>query len=284
MLVERTPHDPPLRMRGYASSPRAMRLKGGMGALIAALQRTLTPGRLVTGRNVRQVRRMERHIELDAEDAQGRFSTHRAAAVLLAIPPRLATATIEFVPALPSALWRGWTDTATWMAPHAKYVAVYDASFWRDRGLSGEARSAVGPLAEIHDASMPGGDAALFGFLGLPARTRGRLSDDELRKQCRAQLARMFGAQASHPRVEIVKDWAEDPLTATGSDRDVGPEHPAAPAAMAESGVWRHVLIGVASEWSLRFPGYVAGAIDAASTGMSALPGLASFDAIAAHR
>ena len=82
-------------------------------------------------------------------------------------------------PALPQALARQWRATAIWMAPHAKYIAIYDTPFWREQGLSGEARSARGPLGEIHDASMPGGSAALFGFFGVPARVRKNVSEGE---------------------------------------------------------------------------------------------------------
>jgi hypothetical protein len=35
------------------------------------------------------------------------------------------------------------------MAPHAKYLAIYEKPFWRDLGLSGEARSTVGVLGEF---------------------------------------------------------------------------------------------------------------------------------------
>ncbi|KFA90172.1 hypothetical protein Q664_29805 [Archangium violaceum Cb vi76] len=69
---------------------------------------------------------------------------------------------------------RAWQHTATWMAPHAKYVAVFDEPFWRRLGLSGEARSRVGPLAEVHDASDCGGEAALF---GMRARADGTLGE-----------------------------------------------------------------------------------------------------------
>lgn len=92
------------------------------------------------------------------------------------------------------------------MAPQAKYVAIYDTPFWREQGLSGEGRSARGPLGEIHDASMPGGSAALFGFLGVPARVRSTVSDEVLRTHCRAQLVRMFGPLAATPKAEAIKD------------------------------------------------------------------------------
>ncbi|HEX7985505.1 MAG TPA: FAD-dependent oxidoreductase, partial [Duganella sp.] len=160
--------------------------------------------------------------------------------------------------------------TATWMAPHAKYVAIYDEPFWRAQGLSGSAHSGGGPLGEIHDASMQGGSAALFGFLGVPARTRQRLTDDVLLTHCRAQLTRLFGPQADAPRAEFIKDWSKDALTATPADLDAGGDHGHAPAAAPASGPWQGRLSAIASEWSPRFPGYVAGAIDAAELGVRA--------------
>ncbi len=268
MVAERSLHEGPMRMRGYATSPQSMRLVGGMAALTDALRRQLPPSRLALGTRVRQMRRAESHVELSAEDAQGRLVTYRAESVLLAVPPRLALATIDFSPALPEPLAREWRHTATWMAAHAKYVAVYDAPFWRERGLSGEARSACGPLVEIHDASMPGGHAALFGFFGIAASARRRLSDDALREHCRAQFTRLFGEPAARPRDEFVKDWSADALTAIAEDLDGPAGHAAAPAATAGAGVWRNALIGIASEWSAQFPGYVAGAIEAASAGL----------------
>lgn len=96
------------------------------------------------------------------------------------------------------------------MAPHAKYLAVYDKPFWREQGLSGEARSARGPMGEIYDASIPGGSAALFGFLGVPAAVRRSVPEEALLSHCRAQFARLFGPQAATPQAEFIKDWAQD--------------------------------------------------------------------------
>lgn len=194
--------------------------------------------------------------------------TWRAEHVLLALPPRLATHTIRFAPELPLDLAHEWRSTATWMAPHAKYLAVYELPFWRDRGLSGEARSVCGPLAEIHDASVPNGHAALFGFLGVPARVRRSVAVAVLKAHCREQLARLFGPQAGRPRADALVDWAADPLTATEADLHGSDQHPRAPAAGAARGPWRGRLTGIGSEWSPQFPGYLAGAVDAAERGV----------------
>jgi len=272
MVVERMAQEAPVRTHGYANSPASMRLVGGMIALADSLRRELDPARIITGQSVRRLRVVEPHLELDAEDAAGRVTTWRPEHVLLALPPRLAVRLIDFAPALPPALARQWRSTATWMAPHAKYIAAYDTPFWREQGLSGEARSARGPLSEIHDASMPGGSAALSGFFGVPARVRRDLSEAVLRTHCRAQLARLFGPQAAAPHTEYIKDWAQDAHTATPEDLDATSQHAAAPAATVASGPWQGRLTGIASEWSPQFPGYVAGAIEAANLGVRRLP------------
>ncbi len=271
-VVERSPHGPPARVRGTMNSPASMRLVSGMGALIDALHRRLDAKRIHTGQAVRRLRSTPQHVELESEDvhgSQGHTTTWRAQHVLLALPPRLVESSIEFAPALPPALARQWRATATWMAPHAKYIAVYDTPFWREQGLSGEARSALGPLGEIHDASMPGGSAALFGFFGVPAYVRKSVTEAELRGHCRAQLARLFGSQAAAPKAEFIKDWAVEPYTSTAADLESTGQHAEAPAATVSSGPWSGRLTGIASEWSPQFPGYVAGAVEAANLGVS---------------
>lgn len=268
MLLEHAPAHAPRRVDGYRSEPAALRIEGGMGALTDALAQRLAADRRLTNCRVRCLRHAGACIEAEAGGAPGIL---RADHVLLAVPPRLAADTIECTPALPDALARSWQGCATWMAPHAKYVAVFDQPFWRRQGLSGEARSAVGPMAEIHDASAPGGPAALFGFLGVPAPLRRRVSEADLRAHCRAQLVRLFGAAAQSPRAEFLKDWASDPCTAAADQYPA--DHQAAELpSTARSGAWSGRLTGIASEWSPAFPGYAAGALDAARRGVEALP------------
>lgn len=270
-MVERADGGPPLRVRGYVNEPASMRLAGGMQSLTEALRRRLPGPRILTGHALRRLDCTGADIGIELEDGAGRSLAWRAAHLLLALPPRLAAGTIAYAPALPPQVLRAWAATPTWMAPHAKYVAVYETPFWRASGLSGEARSARGPMAEIHDASMPGASAALFGFVGLPARVRAGIGDEVLRAQCRAQLVRLFGPQAAAPRAEYIKDWAADPHTAVPADLGAAHAHAAAPIAVIGDGPWAGRLTGIASEWSRPFPGYLAGAVDAAAVGVDAL-------------
>ncbi|MHA6833396.1 flavin monoamine oxidase family protein [Ralstonia pseudosolanacearum] len=271
MLVEHSRSATPTRVKGYRSASPALRVAGGMAALTGAIRARLRPECVISGHRVHGLRHLGDGIEVQANDAPGSMICHRATHVLLAVPPRLAATTIAFSPTLPEATIQPWQHCGTWMAPHAKYVAVFDEPFWRKQGLSGEARSAVGPLAEMHDASAHRGGAALFGFLGVPAQVRSKTPEAVLLAHCRAQLVRLFGDRAGAPRAEFLKDWTSDPDTAVLADQHPSPHHGATPPSTASTGVWRDRLIGIASEWSPRFPGYVAGALEAAHLGVAGL-------------
>jgi monoamine oxidase len=272
MMVERVASEPAVRRQGYKGAPPSMRLTGGMSALIDALYDRLNKTRVMTNQKAYRLNQTGPYIELTSEDSAGRITTWQAQHVLLALPPRLAEDSIEFIPALPSELSKQWRETATWMAPHAKYVAVYNTPFWREHGLSGAAQSTQGPLVEIHDASIIGGSGALFGFIGVPASVRQSVTEDVLKEHCRTQLVRLFGAQAGSPKAEYLKDWSQDPFTATAADIDSNGQHGRAPSAKATSGAWQNHLTGIGSEWSPQFSGYIAGAVEAASVAVQNLP------------
>ena len=271
MVIERSPHEAPAIIRGYATSPPSIRLIGGMEALIHKLHSKLSHSQILLGKTVSSIQKTNKNIEVcfqDSAEPDVMYSTF-VQHVLLAMPPRLVENNIDFVPALPSFLASQWRNTATWMAGHAKYIAVYDTPFWREAGLSGSAQSRLGPMVEIHDASMPNGSAALFGFIGVPATARKSVADEELKAHCLNQLIRLFGDQASTPKLTLLKDWAQEPFTATSLDFDEVSHHGSAPEMMATDNSWEGKLIGIGSEWSTQFPGYIAGAIEAATAGVS---------------
>ncbi len=271
MLLERAAVSAPARMRGYVSEPPGMRLVGGMQSLVDSICGYIDPQRIRTGRRAKALRYNGERIEIDSEEGCGRRESFVAKHVWLALPPRIAARDLEFEPELPHALQRQWSATPTWMAPHAKYLAVYDRPFWREDGLSGEARSLVGPLGEIHDASMPGGSAALFGFFSLPANQRCSEPIERLYANCREQLIRLFGLPAAAPAAEFIKDWALEPFIATHADWLGVQRHADSPDETARFGSWQGRLRGIASEWSTHFPGYLAGAIEAAEGAVMSL-------------
>lgn len=239
------------------------RLSGGTGALIAALVADLPTGRMHVGAAVRRISRNGESCLLECVAPAGDASIIEAAGLILAMPPRLIAQTIAFDPPLDSATMSAWARTPTWMAPHAKFHAVYDRPFWRDVGLSGAGRSMVGPLVEIHDATTESGQAALFGFVGVPARRRAEVGEAALVAAALAQLAVMYGPLAASPVATLYKDWAADPFTATHDDLEHA-GHPGGFRSAHVQGAWAGRLLLAGSEASSREPGYLAGAVDAA--------------------
>lgn len=261
MLIERSANEPPKAVRGYLSSPASNRLQGGISSLINTLKSRQKSTALLTGSLVQAIGFNGKFAKISVQYDKENLELG-ADKILLALPPRLA-ANIAFSPALPSELRRQWANTATWMAPHAKYMAVFERPFWREQGLSGYAHSQYGPLGEIHDISMPNGRGCLFGFFSVPAEVRERAGEEVLKAHCRAELVRLYGEEAGNPVAESIKDWAKDPLTATAADKTVSHLHPIAPANTPRGGEWQGKIWGVGSEWSPTFSGYLAGAIEA---------------------
>lgn len=263
MLFQRHPQEPPQRYPGFRQDPASMRLAGGTGALVSALASSLPRQTIRLCARVTEVRLGKAGVEVHYVEADGAVQLVTAAQVIFALPPRLLEATVAFVPALDPVTARNWRDTPTWMAPNAKFFALYDRPFWREAGLSGDANSQVGPLVEIHDATTASGKAALFGFVGVPAAGRAKLGQEAVIAAALRQLAHLFGPEAATPRATLYKDWAPDPLTATAADATAG-GHPYPGGLAAVPGEWHGRIILAGSEAGRREPGYLAGAVEAA--------------------
>ncbi|QXA09010.1 FAD-dependent oxidoreductase [Acinetobacter pittii] len=269
MLIERSQSRLPQRMQLH--SPISKRVKGGMKALIDKVVSKLDQTHILLSHQVVELVQEGEQTKVHVKCPNHVTKVFSSQQILVAIPPRLAVSTIQFIPELPTAFKEKWLNTATWMAPHAKYIAVYDHPFWRDQKLSGSAHSSVGPLAEIHDASSLDGSAALFGFIGLPAYARKTFTDVELSNHCRHQLIRLFGSQAATPKSEFIKDWAKDSLIATEDDHSPTIGHPYPPTKSPDNSIWQSKIIGISSEFSPNYSGYLAGAIEAATLGIQTL-------------
>lgn len=144
--------------------------------------------------------------------------------VICAVPGPIA-AGFDVSPPWPKDLKQAFTRWPTWMAAHAKVIALYDRAFWRDTGLSGGAVSQRGPLVEIADQSDPDtGLFGLFGFVGVPVEQRQDRA--ALLAAAQEQLVRLFGPEAAAPRRLELQDWADEPFTTTQSDRVPPHGHP----------------------------------------------------------
>jgi len=156
------------------------------------------------------VRRIEHGVE--GVRIHGDTSSYDARAAVVAVPPHLLT-TIEFSPALPAAR----NQLSHRMPPGmvTKFVAVYDAPFWRADGLSGHATMTTGPISMTFDNSPPEGTpGALVAFaLGDDARALEELSAEERRTVVLDRLAELFGPHAANPVQFLERCWAREQWT-----------------------------------------------------------------------
>ncbi len=262
-LIQWMGSEAPRRFPGLRQEPESMRLTGGIGRLVSALAAELPQNRIQLGTRLTQVTLDGSTVCAEFTCTDGHLQRINGDYLLLAMPPRLLEADVRFIPALSEATRHAWRRTPTWMAPHAKFVAVYERPFWREAGLSGMAQSQLGPLTEVHDATTASGAPALFGFVGLAAHQRANIGEAALVRASIAQLVQLFGAEAGHPLAALYKDWATDPLTATAEDAHAG-DHPVPGGLAVAPPEWRKRLWLGGSEVALRDAGYLAGAVEAA--------------------
>lgn len=247
-----------LRGRGYASMQGSLRLTGGLQALIKALINELPQEKLHLSTKVTALTHQNDHVRADIGN-----DSISAKHVIVTAPPRVAKATIAYSPALPASASQALQNIPTWMAGHAKILAVYDRPFWRQNGLSGDAMSQRGPLAEIHDASAkPDNGFALFGFVGVPPENRKELGQ-ALKQSAVEQLARMFGPEAEHPSEVILEDWAQNKLISTPADHASAGAHPIYGRPQSLTGLWQGALSFASTEMASGFGGFMEGALEA---------------------
>jgi monoamine oxidase len=250
---------------GFGSMEGSFRVEGGMQSLVSGLAARVPQDRIHLSSRVNEI---VQGCRLLIDSGQWYEAEH----VVLALPPRVA-ATLRFQPALGMDILRQLEAIPTWMAGHAKFAAVYDRPFWREAGQSGDAMSRRGPLAEIHDASGPGGlPAALFGFVGLPAAQR-RGREDDVSAAALKQLARVFGQDAATPVSTALMDWAVQPETATDADAELPVGHPSFGLPPSIAGLWEGRLHFASTETAADMGGLMEGALASAERVFSEIAG-----------
>ena len=250
--------------------PEALRLVGGNYALISALAEALPLSSVHCNTRLSRVEWDGQRVISTLTQKNGSAFQVGSSHLILALPPRLIEAHITFSPSPDLRTLLRWKKTPTWMATHAKFFAVYPRPFWREAGLSGSAQSMAGPLVEIHDATTSSGEAALMGFIGMPAAQRKKVGQHAVMSASTEQLKRLFGDKASTPLQAFIKDWAEDPFTSTSEDETGSGPIEAGCDEWFDS-VWRHVISLAGSEFSQTEPGFLSGAVASSLHAVTAL-------------
>lgn len=264
-LIDRDPNAT-AQQSSLASQYGSARIKGGTHALIVALLDRLD-GIVRFEHVVNSCTRQDQCWQLNVSitPAEHKPFHLNSRQLVIATPPRLAAS--MFSPNrgmrndVPEQTIQILNGAHTWMAPHAKVIAVYETAFWREQGLSGRVASQVGPLVEIHDHSGPDGTpAALFGFAGVPPQSR-HDNHVQFRVAIEQQLKRCFGNQAPDPSDIIIKDWAFAPHTTTDADRGGDGTHPQVLSKWVREAHCENSMWFAASETSDRSPGLIEGAL-----------------------
>jgi monoamine oxidase len=247
-----------VRLDGNPVDVPAYRFSDGAASLARAAHAALPADTVRCGEPVSAIR-----LSTEGVLAEHPGGPTRAGAVLLALPPALAVATIAVDPPLPPALARAAAGTPVWMGAITKVVAVYGRPFWREAGLSGSGVSRVGPIGELHDMCGPGGrPAALFGFAqpSGPPPTRAEVLD---------QLAALFGPAARDALDVHIQDWRRERWTSPpGVERLSGlPFGGPGPFRDAAHGRIRFA----STETAAVSPGHIEGALAAADAAAEAL-------------
>jgi len=182
------------------------RVVGGSQRIALALADELGEA-VALGRPVRRIAHGHDGVTVDADGVRV-----RARRTVVAISPALA-GRLVYDPPLPAD-----RDQLTQRTPNGsviKCMAIYDAPFWREAGLSGQVTSDVGPVKVTFDNSPPDGSpGVLLGFLeGAAARALGRVPAAERRAAVVGCFARFFGPAAASPRDYVDKDWSSEEFT-----------------------------------------------------------------------
>lgn len=262
-----------------ATMEGAYRVKNGIQSLIDALVERLPQERLQLDAQAHSIETTDKGVKVTVPN--GEIEANK---VVICLPPRLAAETIKFMPALPDNLSNDMSRVPTWMAAHAKFIAVYDTPFWRDMGLSGDGISHIGPMGELHDASpdispvappeappeTSTSEGAIFGFLGVPAQAR-KGQRDNILQACKDQLVAFFGEKAANPTDVFYEDWSEEAFTATEADANGPQSHPHYHTIPVHNEAWKNRLIISSTETAPQFGGFLEGALEAVENAISEL-------------
>ncbi|KNC78719.1 hypothetical protein SARC_08858 [Sphaeroforma arctica JP610] len=184
--------------------------------------------------------------------------TYSARALVLALPPRLASE-LSFSPALPQKRLTAMRNTNTWMANTGKILMAFDTPWWMVSGLSDTFRMPRGPIVQFFDHSDKAFDTPVLGGFITPSAPE---SDAELKAAVVAQLEQVFGKEKSHPTYISVKRWYKDSYTAHTLDLQSSGGHPRPNPTLKQSEMGG-LLVFAGAESAAENAGLLDGAVDA---------------------
>ncbi|MFB1036695.1 MAG: FAD-dependent oxidoreductase [Sinobacterium sp.] len=262
VLHQMSEKQPPRLFKG-TDDLQLLKIQGGTQSLIHALQTTIEPNNIQLNHVITNIER-GKHLWRISATHNGIVRTFSGDELMLAMPPRIIARFLTEQQWISKLLLTDLQHSQTWMAGQAKFVATYATPFWRQKGLSGQIFSQTGPMTETHDASTDTNqNYGLFGFIGWTATRRSRLTQQQLKDACVAQLVSCYGPDAYNFSECYLKDWATDQFICTTNDSLEASRHPQFTLSSHRNELNTLHLHFIGSEFANIDPGYLEGALDA---------------------
>ncbi|WMN12236.1 NAD(P)/FAD-dependent oxidoreductase [Marivirga salinae] len=232
------------------------RIKGGSRSLIEKLYGNLEEEDIVFNTRVIEIRKEKEELVVTADNNV----EYRANQVILAVPPKIWSHQINFVPALPQELQHTAKNTQTWMEDSIKAAVEFEQPFWRENNSSATIMSNYGPFIECYDHSnQQENKFALCGFLNPAFK---EITKEKREKLVLQQLSNILGEQVLKGISYHEYIWSEDDYVKWPKEIFMQPHQNNGHPIFRES-FFNNQLIISSSESASTFPGYMDGAVEA---------------------
>ncbi len=252
-LFETMSFEPPQQYFVPANEHSAYRVQGGTYSIIEALHKAVGEEAVQLNTTITEISDEGNKIKI-TDGLQNNFFCKQ---LIVAMPPKLLSNTIQFFPALPQNINQVMQNTQTWMSGSAKFSVEYKNAFWKENGFSGSVYSQSGLATEIYDhCNFEETKFAIKGFLNGSAL---HYTFEERKEKVIAQLKIYFGIEAQDFLSYNDKVW-NDKYIQPINDSFLPPHFNNGHAFFDES-YMSNKLFFTGTETSKAFSGYMEGAI-----------------------
>ncbi|EGV45001.1 FAD-dependent oxidoreductase [Bizionia argentinensis JUB59] len=242
----------PVQLVQIPSQSPSYRISGGTSNLISTLYKQLDETDVLLNQRVKEIKFRKNGVQLVAE------KIFDCDSVVLAIPPKLWSKKILFMPELPLNLMETAQQTHTWMEDSIKVAMTFNIPFWKHENLSGALFSNAGPITELYDhCNHENSKFALCGFISASLKD---LSFEERRSRVINQLINAYGEKAGNFLDYEDCVWGQEENTFEASDKFIFPHQNNGNPIFSKSFYDNKMFISSA-ESALEFPGYMDGAV-----------------------
>jgi monoamine oxidase len=258
--------------------PSSTRFVGGAVQLVHKLAETLPTHQIQLETGVTKCS-LEEHTSSDStcSDRLIRVETtsdesYLAKRVVVAVPPRVMQATMDFSPSLSDEKQRAVQQSHTWMAGVTKVALVYKDRFWPSQVSNMGLPGGGGPAFQLYDASTEDGSLAAITFFALVPPGSPALTDDQvLADQVSTQLQSVWKYHGMPELAKRAKDYSSvhvrrwpmiKYISEDASPTKIQP-HPQ-PIRGLSATEWDNQLLFAGTETDRFSPGVMEGAVSAA--------------------